>query len=126
MISNDDAVVAGLQSLAKETFSNGAIVEFNNRDYNLLSIAEQIQQDVRTDIMVGPHGAGLMHCVFMPDRGALLELAIDGSGANRHFHNLAHWSGHRYNSPLASNPMNVEALKDAVRAAVNAIDLDSY
>ena len=27
---------------------------------------------------VGPHGAGLMHNVFMRDRAALVELFVDG------------------------------------------------
>lgn len=35
--------------------------------------------------------AGLMHNVFMRDRAALVEVFIDGSGANKHFHNLARW-----------------------------------
>jgi hypothetical protein len=32
-----------------------------------------------------------MHNVFMRDRAALVEVFIDGSGANKHFHNLARW-----------------------------------
>jgi capsular polysaccharide biosynthesis protein len=57
-----------------------------------LSFEDQIAVDVTTDVMVGPHGAGLMHNVFMPDRGSLVELFVDGSSANRHFHNLATWA----------------------------------
>ena len=62
----------------------------------MLSFEEQIAVDVTTDIMIGPHGAGNMHNIFMPDRATLIELFIDGSSANRHFHNLAYWSGHNY------------------------------
>ena len=45
---------------------------------------------------MGPHGAGLMHNIFMRDRAALVELFVDGSANNRHFHNLAHWFGRSY------------------------------
>ncbi len=47
-------------------------------DFSLLSFEEQIAIDTTTDIMIGPHGAGLMHNVFMPSRGALIELFVDG------------------------------------------------
>jgi len=29
----------------------------------------------------------------MPDRAHLIELFVDGSGSNKHFHNLARWRG---------------------------------
>lgn len=40
----------------------------------VLSFEEQIKIDLATDIMVGPHGAGLMHNIFMRDRAALIEV----------------------------------------------------
>ena len=40
----------------------------------VLSFEEQIKIDLSTDIMVGPHGAGLMHNIFMRDRAALVEV----------------------------------------------------
>jgi capsular polysaccharide biosynthesis protein len=45
----------------------------------VLSFAEQVAVDLATDVMVGPHGAGLMHNVFMRDRAVLVELFVDGS-----------------------------------------------
>ena len=41
-IRNDDDVVKGLKSLEAETYRNGAQVVFNNRDFNLLSITDQV------------------------------------------------------------------------------------
>ena len=32
-------------------------------DYNVLPLEEQLKIDVQTDVMVGPHGAGLTHSV---------------------------------------------------------------
>jgi len=86
-------VVAGLKAgLEGRSFGNGARVSFRDVDFSTLSFKEQIAVDVTTDVMIGPHGAGLMHNVFMPDRAGLIELFVDGSSANRHFHNLATWA----------------------------------
>ena len=74
-------------------------------DYNLLTFEEQIKTDMNTDIMIGPHGAGLVHNIFMRDRAVLVELSIDGSGGNRHFHNLAYWYGRTYENLSPSNDM---------------------
>lgn len=52
-------MVAKLRDLEKEVFPNGAQVVFQDKDYNLLSFEEQIKVDLSTDIMVGPHGAGM-------------------------------------------------------------------
>lgn len=125
-IQNDDAVVRALKSMEGRTYKNNAKVVFNDRDYNLLSMTEQIREDLRTDIMIGPHGAGLTHCVFLRDRGIVIELPINGAGANRHFHNLAHWSGHAYIQGPDSNPVSVEALTSLVHNAVEKVDLSRY
>lgn len=41
----------------------------------------------------------------MRDRAVLIELFIDGSEANRHFHNLANWYGRSYIGESMSNPV---------------------
>jgi capsular polysaccharide biosynthesis protein len=47
-------------------------------DFSILTFEEQIEVDATTDLLIGPHGAGLMHNIFMPDRGSLIELFVDG------------------------------------------------
>ena len=74
--------------------------------------------------MVGPHGAGLMHNVFMPDRAALVELFVDGSSANRHFHNLAKWQGRQYHSSAFANPIPVTQLVDLVEKAIAGVNTE--
>jgi Glycosyltransferase 61 len=39
-----------------------------------LSIREQINLAANTNILIGPHGAGMAHCVFMPLRSTVIEL----------------------------------------------------
>eukprot|EP01035_Chromulina_nebulosa_P019475 gene19475-25357_t len=69
--------------------------------------------------MIGPHGAGLMHNIFMPDNSALIELFVDGSSGNRHFHNLAFWYGRKYNGLTTSNPVDVNQIVNTVNNVIN-------
>ena len=107
MVRNDAEVVQALKSLEKESFNGGKIVKVQDVDYNILSFEEQIAIDLGTDIMIGAHGAGLMHNIFMRDRATLIELFVDGSSVNRHFHNLAFWYGRNYNGVPITNPIDV-------------------
>jgi hypothetical protein len=55
MVMNEDELMIGLKALERETWSNGAIVEVQLADYNLLNLEEQIKHDLDIDIMIGPH-----------------------------------------------------------------------
>ena len=126
MVSNDKEVVNTLKTLESMTFGNGAKVVFQDVDYNLLTFEEQIKTDLATDIMVGPHGAGLLHNIFMRDRAVLVELSVDGSGGLRHFHNLAHWFGRVYKNLSPSNPIEAQQLKTDLIGYIEDIKLDRY
>lgn len=75
-------ILPALKHLESVTFSNGARVNVREVDFSVLSLEDQIKIDVTTDIMIGPHGAGLMHNIFMPTRAALMELFVDGYAAS--------------------------------------------
>lgn len=64
--------------------------------------------------------------MFLRDRGALVELFVDGSSANRHFHNIARWYGRRYYSLVVSNPVEVDKVVAVLRKAVDELDIFSY
>jgi len=67
-----------------------------------------------------------MHNIFMPDRGVLVELHIDNSAANQHFHNLARWQGRQYITQTMRNPVDVNSLTALVAKAVESVDIASY
>lgn len=126
MVRNDDEVSRALKTLESESFPNGARVRIQTVDFNILTFKEQITVDLQTDIMVGPHGAGLMHNIFMRDRASLIELFVDGSSANRHFHNLAGWYGRKYDGVSISNPIPTSELLELVRRHVRDMNLQTY
>ena len=68
-----------------------------------------------------------MHSIFMPDRSVLIELFVDGSSANRHFHNLASWYGRPYiGEKSMSNPVDLGKINSFVKNALGKINPDSY
>lgn len=58
--------------------------------------------------------------------GVLIELSLDGSGVNRHFHNLAHWYGRKYYGLDVTNPVNIAHVIETVRSIVRSIDINKY
>jgi hypothetical protein len=69
-----------------------------------------------------------MHNIFMRDRAVLIELFVDGSGANRHFHNLANWYGRNYIGESMTNPIAASKIIELVGRGFNMIkkDMSSY
>lgn len=54
MIANERELVSRLQAFAMEPRNDTKQLVVNVADYNKLNFREQIAEDLRTDIMVGP------------------------------------------------------------------------
>ncbi|KAK7485098.1 hypothetical protein BaRGS_00023638, partial [Batillaria attramentaria] len=62
-----------------------------------LPMKQQLELIASTDILIGMHGAGLSHTLFLPQHGGLLELyPTYWTQANRHFRAMATWRGLHY------------------------------
>lgn len=70
-------------------------VEIRRIDFATLSFTEQIDAVSGTDILVGVHGAGLTHSMFLPPDSTVVEIIPDGMGVQV-YRNLAKLGGHRY------------------------------
>lgn len=132
MVANDNEVLQTLKRLEAHEYDflqslpSGIKIRVQAVDFNVLTFKEQIKVDLETDIMIGPHGAGLMHNIFMRDRAILIELFVDGSSANRHFHNLASWYGRQYEGIPMGNPVNPQELLDIVKRNIKKLKFNSY
>jgi len=64
-------------------------------DYASLSFADQVQVSHSTDILVGVHGAGLTHGMFLPPNSAIVEI-LPPTLMHKGFENMARFLGHRH------------------------------
>lgn len=117
VVRNNAEVVDGLHALARNTTVAGRALVFTETDYNTLPFRKQLAHTIATDILVGPHGAGLTHQMFLGDDASVIELFIDGSSSNRHFHNMARWRGRTgamYQGVVMPNPVPVPRVQALV------------
>jgi glycoprotein 2-beta-D-xylosyltransferase len=69
-LSNEKQILDDL----KIRFSNYSNIKFSSNHFEELTIEEQLNTIVQTDVFVGMHGAGLTHVLFLKSNGALIEL----------------------------------------------------
>jgi capsular polysaccharide biosynthesis protein len=88
----------------------------------LLPFTEQLRLVGETDILLGMHGAGLSHMLFLPRHGALIEFEPIGQGENMHFAELALWRRlvySRWRNDSSKNEVRVITLRGKTRQTVN-------
>ncbi|GAB1733675.1 hypothetical protein NU195Hw_g372t1 [Hortaea werneckii] len=76
-------------------------ITMNLVDYSTLDFKAQLELDQATDILVGVHGAGLTHGMFLPPSatiGQILPPTVEHYG----FENMARFLGHEYYSMHAT------------------------
>jgi len=83
-LANEEACVAVLRSAGLAVQA----IDFACRPFE-----EQLRIAAETDILVGIHGAGLTHFLWMPPHGGLLEVDPESGGSWRCFRHLATWTG---------------------------------
>lgn len=83
-LDNCDELAAALRS---------ASAQFDARCYVFTeySYGEQLHIIARTDVLIGMHGAGLSHALFLPPQGVLLELMPSGYSSRMHYQNFCAW-----------------------------------
>merc|ERR1712004_212146 len=74
---------------------------------DLFDIRQQLEFVSSTDLLIGMHGAGLTHAIFLPDHAGLIELLPTyWSSANEHFQAIARWRHLYYDRWTNMDPMN--------------------
>ena len=72
-------------------------VEMTLLDYGTLDFKAQLELDQTTDILVGVHGAGLTHGMFLP-RHSTIDQILPPTLDHYGFENMARFLGHKYYS----------------------------
>lgn len=123
-LGNEDEVVAALRDMAAELGARrGVAARVERHDFAALTLAQQLELDARTHVLVGNHGAGLTHCAFLPPRASCVEIssgcdkpaAVSASVAFM-YSNLARWTGHGYACFYAPHAREVDGRRVDARA----------
>ncbi|CAH1800308.1 unnamed protein product [Owenia fusiformis] len=86
-ILNEDELLQAMRTI--DTVHKVEGIQFDQR-----SMGIQLNYITNADLLIGMHGAGLSHTLFLPPHSALLELSPnDWSPSNKHFWYFAKWSG---------------------------------
>ncbi|KAH3831156.1 hypothetical protein DPMN_104418 [Dreissena polymorpha] len=89
-IRNEEELIAA----AKQHFSKHTILDVQ---LDLLDMTDQLIMVSQTDILIGMHGAGLSHTLFLPQHAGLIELyPTYWSQSNVHFKSMARWRSLHY------------------------------
>lgn len=124
-IKNEEQLIASIRSLLPNHNVFGVQIDKYSMRKQLLLIS-------KVDILVGMHGAGLSHTLFLPKHAGLVELyPVYWSNANQHFKAMARWRGLQYESwsntdnnrelPNKYTLVNEERLVDMVRNVKKAM-----
>ena len=91
-IKNEDELLKAVKGLLPELDVKGIQIDS-------LPIEEQLRVISKVDILIGMHGAGLTHTLFLPKHAGLIELfPTYWSSANKHFRSMAGWRGLHYST----------------------------
>lgn len=82
---------------------------------DLLSMQEQLKFTGNADILLGVHGAGMTHAMYMPHQSAVVELfPMASAGKNFDFEAIARWKDHVY-VPWRKSTPETELTEEALR-----------
>ena len=93
IITNSDALVEGL----KQEFPNTNVTAVQMEE---LSLCEQIKLAHETDVLMGVHGAGLVHLWWLQNHALMFELLPQAQTTNPTFRMLSTLTGRRYHEHL--------------------------
>lgn len=82
----------------------GTQINFRLVDFATLSMADQVRTAADTDVLIGVHGAGLTHGMFMAAETSVIGEILPANLQHVGFHNLATLKKYSYRSIFAEKP----------------------
>ena len=103
-IANEDELLAAV----RRVLHPGDVLRGLQLD--ALPFQQQLRVVADTDVLMGMHGAGLSHTLFLPSHGGLIELyPTYWPQSNRHFRAMAGWRKLHYQTWQNHDPSNEKA-----------------
>jgi hypothetical protein len=107
-VANEEDLVIALRDINNDTSmtSSHTSLSVKATQIDLLDMRSQLDIIATTDILIGMHGAGLSHALFLPDHAALVELLPNYWPASEHFAAMARWRHLLYERWQNTDPTN--------------------
>ena len=111
-LENEQQILSEL----KTKFTQYPTINFTSNHFEEMSLQEQLNIVLNTDIFIGIHGAGLTHVVFQKSNRALIEL-VPSSAIGHHFELLSSINKVRYLRCAIENgsPQTTEKIFDCIQ-----------
>ncbi|KAJ8604087.1 hypothetical protein CTAYLR_001728 [Chrysophaeum taylorii] len=109
---NVGRVFADEQALV-DVLRKGNAMRFEVLDLATLSFGDQIRKLRGANVLVGAHGAGLMHVIFLADEAVLLEIH-PSYRLDRHFRLAARMAGKIYLPMRSTRPVTCRGSSDSI------------
>ena len=95
------------RELIRELKKSYPLAHIQGVQIDLHNMQQQLRMISDTDMLIGMHGAGLTHALFLPSHGAVLEFLPNyWSATNIHFEAFSRWSGLHYLRWVNDDPEN--------------------
>lgn len=112
-LANEADVLRALEEWARS--EHGARIEILRGDFAAMSMKQQLEMVQDSCMIVGVHGAGLSHVLFMPSGSRVLEIRTPGF-RRHHFMAFSKWMGHAYvNMDVGSSAPDPQSIVTAAR-----------
>lgn len=122
-IENEEDILTALQGMAKEFEAHhaGYTVTVVSGTFSRMSLSTQVKHAQEACVMLGAHGAGLSHLLFMRPEGRVLEVQTPHFH-RPHFRAYAHWAGSKYEALSSdSNRPNPSLITSKVRGMLESV-----
>jgi hypothetical protein len=119
-IGNQLELTKAIKQRIESTYSKYGEVKFTEIDLAELKFREQLQLVYsRTNILIGVHGAGLSHLIFLPPEAVVVELVPETHKQMIFFRNMAKQTNKVYLTvPMQRNIVDLDRFLMALDAAV--------
>ena len=116
-VGGEDEYISRLQNETSEATIDLHVAEYGSN--NLKTLRSQILFTQNCNIMIGLHGAGLTHSLWMPTESIVIEILPRGFGSYR---TLARAAGHQYlYVPASRGAVNWDMVTDVLDAALHLV-----
>mmetsp|Transcript_25783 Transcript_25783/g.57802 ORF Transcript_25783/g.57802 Transcript_25783/m.57802 type:complete len:219 (-) Transcript_25783:216-872(-) len=97
----------------RDVLGEGNMIRVEAADLGGLPFRKQLELVRRSNILVGAHGAGLMHVLFMSEEGVLVEIH-PSYRLDRHFRLASRMAGKIYLPMRSTDPVTCRGSSDAI------------